>query len=121
MKIRIRPCSHCGGKAELYDLGGEYYYRYYVQCPECGITTLKEHISDIAVESWNSKPSCALCKHICTVRCSYCMRSKSDFYEMEDCDPIEMAKVVHSKKDIEEKNGYNRQDNFRHFDYGLFV
>ena len=80
--VSLEYCKHCGCKANLVDLGGTYYYRYFVKCTGCGISTAKEHIDSIAINAWNSHPSCVMCVHDNTDKCKSCSRVyRYDLYE----------------------------------------
>ena len=60
MDDKLKPCAHCGGKAEI----GRIFGRIGISCTECGINIRSEIICgetgyDGIVEAWNKRPEAA--------------------------------------------------------------
>lgn len=51
-RAKIKPCAHCGGKAELWEDMGGYFV---VECRICGIRTLSKPKKEAVIEDWNRR------------------------------------------------------------------
>ena len=59
--IPLKPCPFCGGKAEIIVSLDSDYYKYKVICSMCGIATLREHIKERAISTWNNREEIKKC------------------------------------------------------------
>ena len=53
IKVKLKPCPFCGGKAGVWQTGGA--EMYYVNCKKCRVTTDYLPSMEQAIEAWNKR------------------------------------------------------------------
>lgn len=54
MNKELKPCPFCGGEAVLF-IDESCYYKSAVYCGKCRVSTPREHIPEIAIDTWNTR------------------------------------------------------------------